>query len=681
LPHSLCAQRYDRSVNSRTQRWLLIGLAAVAAIFIAIGVLLASLDLEALARANLGRVQAATGRALTIDGPLSVKLWPRPSIVAERVALANAPFGSAPQMATAQRVAAALEFWPLLSGRIEVARLALQDPHILLETDAKGRGNWEFTPAGAAPSKGAAPAPRTAHLDISSLQIDNGRVSWKPAGKAATTVEIRRLALERTGGGSARLDAEAVIRAVPVTVAGTIGNVAQLVAKQADWPLDLRVSLAGAEAKVAGKLDASATPPEFIGKLDMTASDLQALSKLADAQIALPTPIALAAQLEAVQRNVRLEPMSLQLGKSTINGSLVVRTGGVRPFVNAQLTADELDLAHSGAQPRAGGSAGPATGSARLFRDEKLPFDVLRTFDGQIAFNAAKLRTAGGTALSGVRLQATIKDGRLLAEPLDFSVAGGKVNVRGDVRAAAGSARTQLAVNAKAVDLGAMLAAAGHRVLSGGPADLQAEVSMAGDSLRDMAATISGPVRLSIGPGRITAQRGDTILAILEALRPGSGGDSLQLTCAVAVLPFNAGVAVVDRTIAFESPQLNAVASGNVNLKQETLDLALRASSPDGDRSRALQLAQLVRVHGPLASPKVGIDAARVAEEALAAALRRGLRVQDDAAKQPVDPNPCRSALMGKPSVVKPSATEPSPALPSKPPLDVEDTLRRLFRR
>jgi AsmA family protein len=675
---ALVGRRYDRRVTLRTRRWLLIALAAVATVVIAIAVLLASLDLESLARANLGRVEAATGRALTIDGPLRVRLWPRPAVVAERVALANAPFGSAPHMATAQRVEAALEFWPLLRGRLEVARLVLLEPHVLLETDAKGRGNWELTPAAGSPSKGPAPAARTPQFDIASLQIDNGRVTWRPAGRAATTIELRRFALDQAAGGQrAKLQAEVLLRTVPVSVAGTIGSLARLVEKQADWPLDLRLSLAGVEATAVGRVDASAVPPAFVGKIDAKASDLQALSKLTDTQIALPTPIVLAAEVESAQRHARFDPLSIQLGKSTINGSLALRTGGARPFINAQLSADDLDLARPGAQGSAKAAASPA-GGGRLFSAEKLPFELLRATDGQFALNAAKLRTPGGTALAGVRLQASLKDGRLLAEPLDFAVAGGKVTVRGDLRAAAqGAPRTVLAINAKAVDLGALLAAAGHRVLSGGATDLQADVAMSGASLREMAASVSGPVRISIGPGRVTAQRGDTIVAVLEALRPGTGGDALQLACAVAVLPFNAGIAVVDRTIAFESPQLNAVASGNVDLRQETLDLALRPSAPQGDGGRTLRLAQLVRVHGPLASPKVGIDAARVAEEALAAALRRGLRTKQDTAEQPVDANPCRTALTGKP----PAMIQPKPAAPAQPALDVEDTLRRLFRR
>ncbi len=47
-------------------------------------------------------------------------------------------------MATAARVEARVELLPLLSRRVEIARVTLVRPDILLETDANGRGNWQF---------------------------------------------------------------------------------------------------------------------------------------------------------------------------------------------------------------------------------------------------------------------------------------------------------------------------------------------------------------------------------------------------------------------------------------------------------------------------------------------------------------------------------------------------------
>ena len=63
------------------------------------------------------------------------------------MSLANPPGFSRPQMATLKELDLKLALWPLLSKRVEIIRLDLVQPDILLERNAKGQPNWQFTPA------------------------------------------------------------------------------------------------------------------------------------------------------------------------------------------------------------------------------------------------------------------------------------------------------------------------------------------------------------------------------------------------------------------------------------------------------------------------------------------------------------------------------------------------------
>ena len=56
----------------------------------------------------------------------------------------NAPWSKQPQMITAKHVEAQIELLPLLLKRFEVISFKLIGPTIALETDASGKGNWEF---------------------------------------------------------------------------------------------------------------------------------------------------------------------------------------------------------------------------------------------------------------------------------------------------------------------------------------------------------------------------------------------------------------------------------------------------------------------------------------------------------------------------------------------------------
>src|SRR5581483_10350280 len=98
----------------------------------------------------------ATGRALTIDGDISLSLLPSPALSVAGVRLANIQGGSTADMARLKSLDVSVSLIPLLSGNVQVTRVTLVDPVVLLETLPDGRANWQFTPA-----PPTAPAPGT----------------------------------------------------------------------------------------------------------------------------------------------------------------------------------------------------------------------------------------------------------------------------------------------------------------------------------------------------------------------------------------------------------------------------------------------------------------------------------------------------------------------------------------
>lgn len=116
-----------------------------------LAVLLAG-GLYALTFVDLGRfgpqietaARDATGRTLKIEGPLHIGFSLVPTIVAEKVSFSNAEWGTKPQMLTADKLALQVALLPLLSSSIDVRSVTIEGADIFLETDLKGRGNWEF---------------------------------------------------------------------------------------------------------------------------------------------------------------------------------------------------------------------------------------------------------------------------------------------------------------------------------------------------------------------------------------------------------------------------------------------------------------------------------------------------------------------------------------------------------
>ncbi len=202
----------------------------------------------------IAAVRNATGRTLTLNGPVRLgrSLWP--TIEVSDVTLANLPGGSRPDIARAERIEAQLSLPALLWRRIEVVKLTLTGPNILFE-EVGGAPNWVFHPpkgmgagavgAGAdgATTDGAAiggegvtgaaaaASGNPFQLRIRSVIVRNGMVTWRFPARTKV-VGIRTLDLQHlVDDGPLRVDAVLVysdnqpfsLRAVAQPTAGFAG--------------------------------------------------------------------------------------------------------------------------------------------------------------------------------------------------------------------------------------------------------------------------------------------------------------------------------------------------------------------------------------------------------------------------------------------------------------------------
>ena len=144
-------------------------------------------------------VQDATGRTLTLGGPLTLtrSLWP--TLEVSDVSLSNLAGGSRPQMVHVERIEGQLALLSLLRHEVDITRLALTGPNILFET-VGGAPNWVFSagaqPGQSEPASGTAPFP----LRVEAASVLNGMVTWKLPARTKV-VGIRSLAFERKREG------------------------------------------------------------------------------------------------------------------------------------------------------------------------------------------------------------------------------------------------------------------------------------------------------------------------------------------------------------------------------------------------------------------------------------------------------------------------------------------------
>jgi len=124
-------------------KWIL-GIAAIlfAALIITIYVILSSYDYNNLKPHIAQAAKDATGRGLTLEGNINLKISLTPALVVENVSFQNAPWGSRPELARIKRFEVQVALFPLIFGNINVKRFVLIEPDIMIEVG--GISNLKF---------------------------------------------------------------------------------------------------------------------------------------------------------------------------------------------------------------------------------------------------------------------------------------------------------------------------------------------------------------------------------------------------------------------------------------------------------------------------------------------------------------------------------------------------------
>lgn len=644
--------------------WTILGIAGALVLLVLVGVAIAvwTIDVNQFVGPIQARVKNATGRELTIAGGIDLELGLVPKLVVKDVRLGNAPGAREPQMLTAKRVEAEVALLPLLRRRFEVVRLNLVEPVIALETDAHGKGNWEFGAAGVASGAAAAagsPAAALAAFGVGNVEVTQGLLTYRDGtSDNLTRVTIDRFAAQaRDPASPINAEFTGKIDDVPVALTGNLGPLETLLSQRAPYPITVDGKIGGQQTNIATKMR--------IG-----------------------------------EKVVQFDDVDVGLGASKAKGRAVIATGGPRPKLSLTLASTTLSLSDLVlpvgvvvAVPRVAEKAARPT---HIFTDDPVSFAALRSVDVDGDVSIGELRLRDGGRLEQLRARFTVKDGRLDAPDVTASMYGGTVRSTLTIDASRAAEPTlALSVDAKGLDLAALFAAAGTpREVRGGKTDLAVNLAMHGTTPRQWASDVNGTVAAVVGPATVVNAKLDPALPLnqlAQAVNPfRDRSPTTELVCAVVRLPFHQGVARIDRTLAAESKELGVAASGTLDLRTETVDLAFAPQVKQGIQINLAQVADLVRLRGPLASPRVEVDAeaSAAAIAKLSAAARSGGLAALGAAMLAPAPGAANVAgvcdvALGKAHAPAATAATTGPAAPTAPaiPADLGKALGQILGR
>ena len=366
-------------------RWwrplFIVAAVLVAIVLVAIGGLFAFGDLsaDAVRGVVVPRLEAITDRDVSITGDFDLVPSLTPTLAAEGLVVANAPWGSRPAMLKAERVEIELRILPLLLRRdLVIDRLALIGADVLLERGAGGQVNWEFDPAAPPPTE------RQRQFLLNEAAIEDSRVTWLDAtSERSETVLIEQLAWQAgSAAENVALSGAGAFEEHPFTLAGELGSIATLRQGDEPYPIALEFTIEDLEVTLEGQLS-----PEREAQLEVRVAgeSLTSVADLVGRQLPELGAFTLEGSLAGPPGELALTGLSGRIGDAT---GLVMTDGRIADVLTGE--GIRVELVAAGEE---------LARLAAALGVEMAPFGPYR-FEGTLAgsFDGLMLRNARATA-------------------------------------------------------------------------------------------------------------------------------------------------------------------------------------------------------------------------------------------------------------------------------------------
>ncbi|WP_225910227.1 AsmA family protein [Brevundimonas pondensis] len=568
-------------------------------------------------RGPIGRAaSASTGREVLLNGDLDVRLFSwTPSASVRRLSVSGPAWARGQNTAEVEQLDVAVRLRRLFLGQIEVTSLTVTRPVVHLIVDDQGRRSWDLNPDRPDDGQGARlPV-------IQSLVINEGRLTLdeqRRGMKLDAMITAREARSPEDGESGFLLDGKGTMNGAPLTLRVTGGPFINI---RRDRPYGFTADLAGAGSRLQAK--GAITRPFDLGRfnavLELEGQDLADIYLLTGITTPNTPPYKLSGNLSRNGSLFRFADFGGRVGSSDLSGTLEVNKVGERRRVDADLTSRSLDIddlaAVLGARPRvtSGGTVATSGKPGKLLPDAPLRTERLRTMDGALTYRAGSVKT-NAFDIRQVSLGADLKDGILTLNPVSFTFNRGELNGTARIDANRSTPYSAIDFRLSGYPLESIIPARDGAPTVTGRALGRAKLEGPGASIHELAANSKGTISLVVPQGRMRSAFAELLgINVGAGVRKLLSGDqsTSDIRCAVAEFTVVGGVAT-SRTFVIDTDVVLAQGTGTIDLGAETLNLRL-----DGEtkKPRLLRVWAPITVRGPLASPRLGVDASAVATQ------------------------------------------------------------------
>jgi len=565
---------------------------------------------------------AALGREVKIHGAIHLSIYPDIGLRLDDVSVANPDGAQEPQMINAGSVVVGAQIVPMLSGRLEVTQLTLQDAKVDLESDYDGSTNWSF---GEEPAAGRrANAAALDRIGFAHVALRHSDVLWKNAStKTSALFKDVSVSLDMP-------DAPTPTLALPVSLDGNLtyngerlnlfGRLDNFGALMGGRSTSLRLSISS--EIINAEFEGMVGRGNVSGALKMGAHSVRSFA----AWLGDPLPagngfglVALEGAFAARDGVYSLSHTHLAFDSMNLNGDLSLDTRPRVLLLTGNVTIDRINV-----EPYLAPGASDDTVLAQKARaanpDAPLALSGLRSIDAQLTLAVGSLVLPHMT-LDQTVVKADLSGGVLKAELRRLAAFGGEGKASLIVDAKGDEPEFHQSLEISGVKAQPFLSElAGVKKIAGTGA-IRFDISSHGNTPRDIVRHLDGKGEISVTNGTLAGADLAAVAHLLETVLSGAiPGEAVGESAQTPFRSLSASFVVEDgvlhsRDMRLLNPQVEIHGAGDVDFAGQQLDLHFDPRPAPGMRNSGIGVPFFIK--GNWEKPRFGADTGPAARSLL----------------------------------------------------------------
>ncbi len=645
---------------SKVLKWILGGISfLIFAAVVGLIIFISQFDLNKYKPQIEKIVYEQTGRKLTLNGDIAIKISLIPTVAIKDATFENAPWAKNPDMIKIKEADISLAILPLLDKQIEIGEVNIIDPVINLEINKDGTPNWIFQKPDEneqdssdetqkTQEVNAAAAPILGGFFAQKINIKNGNINYhdKPS-KSKLSLQIKNFELEAEDDeDDIDLIYDIVFNGQDIKGTAT-GDSVDTILENKPYHITLNTSAYGVLLKAKATLNDLMGDISFDGDIDLISPkgnfDLPKTEFLGK----------VSGNLKAVNADIA----KLDFGGNIIQGKIKADIAKKIPVVNGNFQSALIDLTKlQNAKKTAALNLISTAEAANFVPNEKLDLSALNTVQANIKFDIKKLIVNEDISLFDIKTTADVKNGVLTLNPLTMTAGDGQFGGNLSLNSNGNIVNVDLTgkdIIAQKLIRSLVPSDTSHfGFLDGGKTETKINIKTSGETYPALVENLNGQILFVVGASKLQAGamkylKGNFISQLLSALSIEAKDPKMSLKCAVLRADFKDGKALFPKGIVFDSKKMMIVGDGDINLKNDKIDIAIKPFNGNlTDTNIAQALSSLIKIGGTVSNPGIRVDTASVVKNVVGVAMTGpvylGSQLLLDA-----DSAPCYTALKG----------------------------------